>query len=109
MSVTYHVEGERSDFERPETFVNMHIGNAADVAEWLGLDEWRYGEIEASELAARCRRRLWPEARNQDPGVEGSESGRVITGGRRAGYLPEKAAELLALCERAGDKRIVWG
>lgn len=119
MSVTFWVTGEETDPERRETFVNVANDNAADLLRWLGIpfdagDLW--GEAKASELAALCRRRLWNEPINQDPGVQGSESGgpgtgqvRVVDCGRRPGYLPERAAELLALCVRAGGGRISWG
>ena len=109
MSVTFQIEGERADLETGANYLNLANGNAAELLRWLGLEDGNYGAIRSTDLAARCRRRLWPEKRNEDPGREGAENGRVIDCGRRAGYLPEKAADLLKLCERAGHRRIVWG
>lgn len=111
MSVTFQIEGERADLETGANYVNLADDNAVEVLRWLGLDVngWRYGNIPSADLAARCRRRLWPETRNEDPGREGSEHGCVIDCGRRAGYLPEKASALLKLCERAKGRKIVWG
>lgn len=90
--------------------VNLCNRNAADLLTWLDLpvDEL-YGEIEAQELEARCRRRLWPEARNHD-----SELAPVILGpraeicGRRPGYLREKCELLLALASAPGAEKVRW-
>lgn len=111
MSITFNIEGERSDLETGANYLNLADPNARDLLRWLGLDVkgWSFGSIPSADLAARCRRRLWPEARNEDPGIEGYERGCVINCGRRAGYLPEKAEALLKLCELAKGRRIVWG
>lgn len=111
MSITFNIEGERSDLETGANYVNLADPNARELLAYVGLPQAKeiYGSIESSELAARCRRRLWPEARNEDPGREGSEHGCVIDCGRRAGYLPEKATALLKLCELAKGRKIVWG
>ena len=116
MSITFNVEGERPDLDRPETYLNVNNMNGAELLRWLGLSGEPYGEVSTSDLEARCRRRLWPEPRNADTGRSAEEPeehrGRVHIGGRRAGYLPEKAEELVKLCERAkarGAERIRWG
>jgi len=39
-----------------------------------------------------------------------NRAGRVIDCGRRSGYCEERAQQLLAMCERAGDLGIIsWG
>lgn len=111
MSITFKVEGERADWDRPETFLNVNNVNGCDLLRWLGLSADPYGEVSAADLAARCRRRLWPEARNADGGRPAEEHGRIVMGARAPGYLPARAGELLELCKRAGEsgaERIVW-
>ena len=68
-----------------------------------------YGQMPARELAARCRRRLWPEARNLDPGLADEQEGRCFVFGRPAGYLRSRTEELLCLAESAGDGIVSWG
>lgn len=112
MSVTFSIEGARVDWQTGEGFINLANTNARELLRWLGLPNGEgelSGDAPAAEIAARCRRRLWPEARNEDPGVPATREGRVIDCGRRPGYLPEKVALLLALCEGAGDRRLTWG
>jgi hypothetical protein len=115
MSVFIEILGGKTDFDDQTTYLNPSNANGRDLLRWLGYDELAdmdqpYGELVASELAARCRRRLWPEARNSDPGREGGEvpglSARVIDCGRRPGYLEEKVEQLLHLAEKAGDGKI---
>jgi hypothetical protein len=38
---------------------------ALDLLEWLGLGRPEFGAIAVSELLPLCRRRLWPEPRNE--------------------------------------------
>lgn len=116
MSITFQAEGERTDLDRPETYLNVNNVNGAELLWWLGLSGEPYGEVSAADLAASCRRRLWPEARNADTGRPAEEPpeyhGRVHVGGRAPGYLPARAADLLKLCERAtarGAERIKLG
>lgn len=109
MSITFTVEGERSDPERPETYLNVHNANGVALLAWLDLPTDQGGSAPAREVAARCRRRLWPEARNEDRGEAGYEAGRVISGGRAPGTLNDRTEKLLKLCERAGSKHITWG
>jgi hypothetical protein len=68
------------------------------------------GSIDARELAARCRRRLWDEARNHDPPREAVSDGRLHVPARRAGYLREKTERLLAIAELAtlAGVDVVW-
>jgi hypothetical protein len=108
MSVTFHIEGLRPDYDDPATFVNLHNEGAGDLLEWLGLPRQLWGEIDARELAPRCRRRLWDVARNDDAGRAPLVEGRFIDCGRRPGYLRERTAELLRLAERAGEARVRW-
>lgn len=95
--------------------IEMNLGsvNALDLLEWLGMPRVEYGHVKATELAAKCRRRLWDEERNHDPVVEGFERktpGRatLVSFGRDAGYLRNKTERLLQICEAAGDKLVGW-
>jgi hypothetical protein len=108
MSVTFSIEGQRPDYDDPSTFVNLSNVNAADLLEWLALPRDLWGQIDARELAARCRRRLWDVPRNHDPGRAPIVQGRLVTCGRFAGYLRERTADILRLAERAGAARIHW-
>lgn len=103
------------------TEMNLSNSNAEDFISWLGLEknqeDYLYGKMNAREVAARCRRRLWDEARNHDPALSPEEraealgvaqSRRVIIAGRSPGYLRSKTEEMLRLCEKAGDRMIVW-
>lgn len=38
-----------------------------DLLDWLGLGRPEFGAIDPSELMPRCRRRLWPIPRNEQP------------------------------------------
>jgi hypothetical protein len=114
MSVTFTVAGVDDD---EVSYVNVANDNAMELLYWLGLspNSDLCGEAPASDLAARCRRRLWPIARNEDPGRPGAESGgpgtgtaRCISFGRDPGYLPRVATRLLALAERAGEGVVRW-
>jgi hypothetical protein len=93
--------------------VNMTASNTRDWLRWIGLPAEDYGQISARDLAARCRRRLWEEARNHDPAIEGFEDkaegrARLIVCGRRPDYLRERTAQMLKVCEKAGDRLIAW-
>lgn len=97
-------------------FLNLANVNARTFGEWLGLElgECLVGEAPAREVAALCRRRLWPERREKDdPGVPFSDTKRpgqcrVIVCGRPPGRLAEYAERLLALAEEAGGGVITW-
>ena len=102
--------------------LNVSSSNARDIIEWLDLLEYDnngslFGEIEALELAARCRRRLWDEERNSDPGLNAADrarklgvdqSSRVITCGREPGYLQAKTKQILFIAECAGAHYVSW-
>lgn len=93
--------------------VNMTETNTKDWLRWIGLDPVDHGQISARELAARCRRRLWDEARNHDPAVDGYDHkaegcARLIVVGRRPDYLRERTEQMLRICEKAGDRLIAW-
>lgn len=99
--------------ERCRMEINLTNANAAELLRWLGVESECHGAIGAKELAARCRRRLWNETRNHDPGVAGfvetaPNRATVIYNGRREGYLREKTTLLLALAEQAGDEQVGW-
>jgi hypothetical protein len=93
--------------ERDQWSMNLSNSNAADLCEWLGAPFEEYsGELPATELAALCRRRLWPEPRNQGvevPARVESVPGRatIVTCAREADYLPRRTRQLLDLCERS--------
>lgn len=40
---------------------------ALSLLEWLGLGRPEFGAVEVSILLPLCRRRLWPEPRNEGP------------------------------------------
>jgi len=97
--------------------VNMGNANALDLLAWLGLPVDYCGDVPAPELAPVLRRRLWDESRNHDAAMSGDERAEalgveqapnMITCGREAGYLRQRCEQLLATCERAGDRLIVW-
>lgn len=88
--------------------INMANGNAFQFLVWLGLPADEYGLVPCSEVSAMCRRRLWNETRNEDPGTETVKDGRVIMCGRRPGYNQDRARNLLAMCEKAPDQWIRW-
>lgn len=107
--------------EEPETYscdvcdneINLSNGNACNLLGWIGVTPADEGTVPARELVALCRRRLWDEARNHDPALASSESAapgsaRVITCGRRPGYLRERTADLLRVAETAGDQFVSW-
>lgn len=107
MSITFFADAEREG-------LNLSNVNAADLMRWLGYEPDCCGSLEARELAARCRRRLWPEARNFDAALAGEVQrapGRAtfIYCGRRAGYLRERTSQLLALAESPGVTSIHFG
>jgi hypothetical protein len=92
---------------RPETFVQLGEDDCNDLLKWLGLEPSDFGCVGASDLAARCRRRLWPMARNNDPGLPersercGGGAVRLMLPAREPGYLRARTEELLKLAERA--------
>jgi hypothetical protein len=98
--------------------INLSNANAVAFLLWLGYTREQIEpngfRLPARDLAARCRRRLWPERRNEDPGapvVVDRAPGRstVIDCGRHAGYFQQRAAQLLVLAELAGQGDVtVW-
>jgi hypothetical protein len=106
---------------RAGTFYELNLGNgnAMDLLRWLDLPAEPWGEHPASDLAARCQRRLWDVERNHDAEIAASDEGgpgtghcRVIGLGRRPDYLREKTADLLWLAELAKaspDQLVTWG
>ena len=111
MTMTFYVEAYHHDG------VNVSNVNARAILEWLGYsaeNPWDL-RLPVADFAARCRRRLWPEARNVDPGIPGHEEygcqgARVIDCGRSEGYLTMRVEQLLALAQEAGpDGWIVVG
>ncbi|WNZ66213.1 hypothetical protein QEG98_42095 (plasmid) [Myxococcus sp. MxC21-1] len=105
MSVSFFVSGDADE-------LNVSNSNARDLLSWLGYHQAAagdlYGELPARDLAARCRRRLWPEVRNLDPAI--APVVERLPGeplffqcGRPEGYLRDRTEQLLALAERAGD------
>ena len=108
MSVTFHIEGQRPDYDDPSTYLNLANDNAFELLDWLALPRVPCGELDAHDLAVRCRRRLWDVARNHDPARDERVDGRLITCARRADYLRERTGDLLRLAEKAGAARIRW-
>ncbi len=89
--------------------LNLSNVNACDLLRWLGYSPEPSGELAARDLAARCRRRLWPDAWNDDPAIPAHAEGRFVTVGRAPGYLRERTGHLLAIAERAGDGAVLFG
>lgn len=94
--------------DRPETYVQLREEDSADLLRWLWLDATDFGFLEAADLAARCRRRLWPIARNFDPAISNQTQStvngnvRLVAPRREAGFLRAHTERLLKLAERAG-------
>jgi len=116
MSITFSVVGERIDWDNDadaDKYINMSNVNAADVLDALGysLAPDYSGEVRSRELALRCLRVIGQGEDAELPMVESGGPGtgqcRVISCGRRAGYVVERATQLLALCKRAGDLGMV--
>lgn len=106
---------------RPETFVEMYEQDAMDLLEWLGFPSRNFGFLPSSDLKAKCKRRLWDEARNHDPAVTKPNPVKALypswtsmavpqtkTILRPAGFLRARTQELLKLAERAGDVDILY-
>jgi hypothetical protein len=74
--------------------------DALDLLQWLGLERPEFGAVRRSELAALCRRRLWPIARNVDPAVPNR---------RPAGTLRAATADMLAFVERFDAPHVTFG
>jgi hypothetical protein len=110
MSVTFSASAIQVDYDDPLTFVSLANVNAADLMTWIGLPTFDVlvGELPVGEVAAKCRRRLWPIPRNDDAGSAATVEGRRIQFARRPGYLRETTARLLELCDRAGTGSIRW-
>ncbi len=109
MSITFWSDGVEDD-----EGLNLSNANACDLLVWLGYEPDYAGELDAGDLAARCRRRLWPEARNLDPARPTVETGgdgrvRMVECGRPEGYLRQRTAQLLALADRARGGRVLYG
>ena len=109
MSVTFEAEN------LPGHSLNLANSNARSFLVWLGLPESDdlCGDASVLDVAALCRRRLWPEPRNADPGIPASESGgvttcRVIHAGRAPGYHNDRARTLLLICEGAKTGNLRW-
>lgn len=93
--------------DRPNTFVQLSEADSNDLLKWLWLEPSDFGYMEATDLAARCRRRMWPIARNFDQGIASRQESvngavRLVVSGREPGYLRARTEELLKLAERAG-------
>ncbi len=102
MSITFWTRHESEG-------LNLSNVNACALLRWLGYPPEPAGELAARDLAARCRRRLWPDAWNDDPGIPPRVEGHAITAGRAPGYLRERTGHLLAIAERAGDGAVLFG
>ena len=106
--VRFFVAGD-VDFcvENRATYVELSEDDCTDLLRWLGLDGATYGFVTVGELAARCRRRLWPMARNYDPAlherrkVDSNGSVRMEARNRPAGFLRSYTEALLRLTQRA--------
>jgi hypothetical protein len=91
--------------------MNLCNSNAYDLMNYLGLEIDCCGNHDASDLAARCRRKLWDESRNHDPALPVVVEGRMTYCGRPEGYLRSKCEFLLEVAEYAikHDMEVSWG
>lgn len=112
-TITFVIAGDTEYAESdPSSYMLLSERDARDLLKWLGEPGDVWGVIQSKEMAARCRRRLWPEARNHDPALVGQE--RVVRGvkravpAREAGFLRTKTEEMLRLCERADGRPILF-
>jgi hypothetical protein len=115
-SIVFMIAGDLEyALDKPETFIQLSERDALDLFAWLGLEQTDFGVLEASDLAARCRRRSWPMPRNVDPAVaahqerSGGSNVSYVVPARQSGYLLGKTQQLLKLAERAGvDGKILF-
>ena len=98
-----------------EMYLNISNSNARAFLNWVGLHQHElWGEMQARELAALLRRRLWPERRNHDDEgrdgfIERGAHGALFTSYRRdPGKLASYTERLLRLAEYAGDRTVIW-
>lgn len=125
MSITFTVEGERANYDEvfdhgaEPNYLNLANQNAWDLLRFLGfeLDEDLAcsGVLLPGDLRTRCVRRLSDSPVNfsddlarAQVDIHPEDQCRQIRCGRSAGYLRDRAAELLKLAERAGDRPIVY-
>jgi len=118
MSVDFHVEGEHFDPEAPQdhsVWINLCNANARDLLDWLHIPhEDLMGQIKGTELAVKCRRRLWDEDCNHDPGkdeliIKTPGKATLIECGREDDYLRVRTQWLLAMAVRAGERMVFFG
>lgn len=116
MSVTFSIVGEPDHCEKgvgecDECYhqsLNMANANAREFIAVFGLGDELWGSMRASEMAKLIKGVL--DSGYKDSGRPSEEHGRFIDCGRRSDYCNERAQQLLAMCERAGDLGIIsWG
>ena len=116
MSITFSIQGEHhcGDYDCADCNarqLNLANRNALDLLVFLGIEPDYCGGIRGRELAQRVENAL-ADPHATDPEVPTTESrgGRVISCGRPAGYLRERATWLLDIARLAGDLgRVSWG
>ena len=91
------------DMSVPDIYLSVPERDAADLLRWLGYSTETFGSQAASDVAARCRRRLWPMPRNYDPAVAAAKN----YPGRPAGTLRAWTERLLRTAERAGPEGVI--
>lgn len=119
MSVDFHIQGTNVDPEAPQDHslhINLCNANARELLDWLEIehDPDLFGQIKGTELAVKCRRRLWDVPRNHDPAKEGEiietpGKATFINCGRDVDYLRYRTQWLLAMAERAGERMVHFG
>lgn len=91
--------------------LNLNERNWRDLLDYLGLEIRPIGRIAAPRLAELCKRRLaMADVQSAVDSTEGYGRGGclVITGGRPAGYLRDRAEQLLKIALAAGDAWVSW-
>ncbi len=91
--------------------LNVNNRNACDLLCYLGLGDMpasamSYGSIDAIVLADLCRLRL--AMAEAEAAIQPTQTGRLVSMGRSAGYLRARCRELLVVATLARGSRVAW-
>jgi hypothetical protein len=107
--ITFRVAGDVDAAPDDETTIlTLSRSDALDLVAWVGLPRDDWGALDSTDLAARCRRRLWPEERNFDREHVVRDRRGGIVACRLAGALRGWTERLLGLTQRAGEQPILF-
>lgn len=85
-------------------FLELSRDDGLDLLEWIGLGRAEFGAVEVSVLLPLCRRRMWPMARNVDPGRRGGDGL-----ARAAGTLQRLTSDLAAAIAGMPEALVQFG